>query len=973
MEKDQKYQSQYRRIQSAPNAQYTPLQVADATARMQEEFNRRNDDAAATQRQVQTSYESAEQRLKIQGENVAAKGKDLVALGQFSKTLTDQLVSLQQEENQREKVRGANEYYMRGAPQEEQDAFDQKESELAQADGALNSVASDVGKETGQAYMERAVRGMSAWKAYGFKTAMLQDGGTNFALALATEGKDFSVDIGNGETLTFATANSLPEYQTVMDAFRRKYIAKYADSNPVMLNKYLFPGIRKAEEAHAVQWGKDQELRLTAEKKEEGRTLLLSGLQKGNLGEAYARFQTQLLGSYGNDPKKARDAAFEILQTIVDAGNLKENDIQQILDTIDPTTGKPYSQSIDGQRLGKLLTRAHDVAIDTARMAGEKRAIEVTRFRDEMKELDLAGKLTEIGKKELFEKADKAKIDWRSDPYLKDLASRNENDDDIKERALAQIYSPNGRGFLIPADLAGGSPALRQELQQFVKDPSELKVNKESLERLKKLAQRGVETFYGITMGETGFTGNSDAELTYMRATDNVQARYKELVREGMDPREAFNIAQEELKASFPETGEKNPYLAESFRTFPQQLNISVTNANQALSQDKSIITTGIIPGSKNYYDSLKESYDKGKVVIPEFYHRLAASQPNFDGWDLAAAQLKAVDGVDLLAPPWKQAEQQMTPEEQRLLKNFPTPSRVNRAALGGNTPRGDNWKTFLDMVASVESESHGGYDAYNLGGSNNGHTAHGSGNSATDGRYGRPLSQLTVNEVVELGKSNRIWAAGRYQFIPGTLRETIQEAGLSGEELFDEATQDRLAIARARWRMRTDKGMAGLRREWVGLNYVSDPVLRNAMNGIVDTRSPYNQASNMTPGVAKAVYTTGNIGPTSTGPHLDVKQVGGGRFGENALDNYVEVDDPEYGRIGLGELRQRTGGIGDSFDEHVARGSHGIDYGTHSGTQVYLKNGAKVVSTQPSAHGDILTIQLPNGQQYTFLHGTSN
>jgi len=130
--------------------------------------------------------------------------------------------------------------------------------------------------------------------------------------------------------------------------------------------------------------------------------------------------------------------------------------------------------------------------------------------------------------------------------------------------------------------------------------------------------------------------------------------------------------------------------------------------------------------------------------------------------------------------------------------------------------------------------------------------------------------------------------------------------------------------------------------------------------------------SSPMTMRPSMAVYVTGNIGPTSTGPHLDVKQVGGGRFEETALDNYVEVEDPEFGRISLGELRQRTGGIGDSFDQHLARGSHGIDYGTHSGTEVFLKNGAKVVGSQPSAHGDVLTIQLPNGQQYTFLHGNS-
>ena len=84
------------------------------------------------------------------------------------------------------------------------------------------------------------------------------------------------------------------------------------------------------------------------------------------------------------------------------------------------------------------------------------------------------------------------------------------------------------------------------------------------------------------------------------------------------------------------------------------------------------------------------------------------------------------------------------------------------------------------------------------------------------------------------------------------------------------------------------------------------------------------------------------------------------------ALDQYVEVDDPELGRVPLGQVP-----ITGDFASHTRRGSHGIDYGTYSGTKVYVKNGAKVVGTRPSEHGDVVTIELPNGQQYTFLHGT--
>ena len=111
--------------------------------------------------------------------------------------------------------------------------------------------------------------------------------------------------------------------------------------------------------------------------------------------------------------------------------------------------------------------------------------------------------------------------------------------------------------------------------------------------------------------------------------------------------------------------------------------------------------------------------------------------------------------------------------------------------------------------------------------------------------------------------------------------------------------------------------------------------------------------------------YMSGNIGPTSTGPHLDVKKVGGGEFSPNALDEYVEVDDPELGTVPLGQVP-----ITGDFASHTVRGSHGIDYGLYEGTGIYLKNGAKVVGTRPSVHGDVLTIELPTGEQYTFLHG---
>ena len=131
------------------------------------------------------------------------------------------------------------------------------------------------------------------------------------------------------------------------------------------------------------------------------------------------------------------------------------------------------------------------------------------------------------------------------------------------------------------------------------------------------------------------------------------------------------------------------------------------------------------------------------------------------------------------------------------------------------------------------------------------------------------------------------------------------------------------------------------------------------------------NQSSTYSGG-RRVAYRTGNVGPTSTGEHLDVKKVGGGRFDLAVLDPYVEVDDREHGTVTLSRLRVLTNFVGDSWDQHYARGSHGIDVGTHSGTPVFVKNGARVVSSRPTEHGELTVIQLPNGQKYSFLHGYS-
>lgn len=102
---------------------------------------------------------------------------------------------------------------------------------------------------------------------------------------------------------------------------------------------------------------------------------------------------------------------------------------------------------------------------------------------------------------------------------------------------------------------------------------------------------------------------------------------------------------------------------------------------------------------------------------------------------------------------------------------------------------------TGLKAIREVESGPYG-YDAYNLGGRTEFEPV-GSG-SATDGRFGKPLTQMTIGEIKQLGQSGKIHATGAYQFThnTGSFGEAATFAGLSDNDLFTPTNQDAMALA---------------------------------------------------------------------------------------------------------------------------------------------------------------------------------
>jgi tape measure domain-containing protein len=117
--------------------------------------------------------------------------------------------------------------------------------------------------------------------------------------------------------------------------------------------------------------------------------------------------------------------------------------------------------------------------------------------------------------------------------------------------------------------------------------------------------------------------------------------------------------------------------------------------------------------------------------------------------------------------------------------------------------------------------------------------------------------------------------------------------------------------------------------------------------------------------GDVAGAYLQGNIGPTSTGPHFDVKKVGGGYFDRKLLDKYVQVNGKP--------LSSGTTVGGGTFAAHQRRGSSGWDYAFGAGRQAAtLMGGAQWLEGKPTAHGEQRRFQIPTGEQFQFLHGKS-
>lgn len=173
--------------------------------------------------------------------------------------------------------------------------------------------------------------------------------------------------------------------------------------------------------------------------------------------------------------------------------------------------------------------------------------------------------------------------------------------------------------------------------------------------------------------------------------------------------------------------------------------------------------------------------------------------------------------------------------------------------------------------------ESYGGnYGAFNRGGSNQGHTAHGSGIDPN-------LVNMTIAEIqrrqlaANVPASQQLHAVGKYQIIGETLKALMEgrygDTGVSMGDRFSPEVQERLGYALARNRVQgrsVDQGMRGLRQEWIGLQYAPDAKLRDA---VVEMQRLGSTALPMRSSVGQTVAAAGGTVEPSTALQIEEQQ----------------------------------------------------------------------------------------------------
>ena len=927
---------------------------------------------------VNQNYQTEIANTRKESEQKAETWK---AISSLSKTASDYYGKYKDKKDQEDEIAGMNAVYASGITVDEWRTLNRGEAEINATDASVNDMIQSMQARGVSPSQIDSLRNLSGKRLYGARKAMAQKGGQEYGIFLAQSAEQEVVINGQPTTLARAQADgNVKAIPQILNQLRTSYISKFAGMDPAFANEYLFKGMRATEASYNAKLANEITAQTSAKLAAEDNARVKSDWDTSGAQGFYDNLTLN-----GGDRGQNRAKGLKALSLMAQAGSFDANDLDALKSLPIPIPGS-NKMSTFGDFYGTELIGLQSAVDQKISQDRTKANSDEREAKDNFVEHILTNRPPAGYTEEQHKDWESKWIEQFGDtppPSIQAMDSQEEIADEQAEEEFLGILSSGGT--LTQRHLTNGRASAKvwEKFQRYVKDDSTSKATQLEIKALLSVPREMLQESQAVNASSAALqmqailtrdlsnkvqmimsAGNKDINQAYAEAIPQIQVELEKGANsiEGKPGTGRYAMSgglgiDAEFKILSDVKTDNTRQIIQDFK--------------EKVAEDASVVLENVVL-PEPALDVLQQSYKKG--TLPSWAWK-AAELIKMDPFEFAESQLSLAGKMDKPVRPAEAEVYGYTDAEfQRLLKSAPSGAKTARAMSLTSQRAGESpYTPILNLIASKESRStdpeNDGYDAMNTGGANGGHTAFGSGTG--NAAFGQKLTQMSVAEVMRLQSKGALHASGRYQIIGSTLKGLVDKGVMSPDELYSPEVQDRAAIELFHGRVgkfidANGEEVVGLGQEWIGLqNLPRDVILQSLRNTAANLDNP-----NFNPDMMRneIVYRVGNIGPTSTGAHLDVKQVGLDFFGRKTLDSYIGYKTAE----GFQPLSAGVTVNGGEFGASRNYGEHrGWDYAMPAGTPVVLKGGARIVGVEKNTgHGDRLTIGLPDGRQFEILHG---
>lgn len=883
-----------RRIQQEGEKQVRDLRrVYDQTIEQQKQFlDDKKSNAEAVERQLnknerldsdfrQQYKQALRQRQNAKIEKLKKKQEmergAYERLGEFSKGAAKLGKELYESHKEDRQAYGLALVMQTGVTAEELADLQDKELDL-EAEGAANNRTVERLINRGASPEEiNRIRSLNGWALYGAQKALaMQTKEAWYAYTNNPERRNQKFKVGDRElSLEQAEEAGLSsERANIIGQMKATFLKSYSNYDLTFAEKYMFPGMREVDSANQVAYSTRLQKKTEADEQESFINDLNSEIFQATDNLGFQRMSRMADAEGGPLAAPFRRKFMSRILTIAEAGNLTTNDLlklrnQEIIVNGKKTTfGELYlngSANETARQFKVIEETVRDQALEeSSRVDNERTAVQRQALNDF---LEMDGR-REPGKPYSLTEIRAVAQDWKE---------RTNNAPMPQEMKAALSNIPVGGDAIINRQAALFDTSIKNINELNTKYPGLSADDREIVLRNNGMDKDGnplnfkMSDYTSIIKDKlTGVIGGFalDGKANAVKADQAmlvVGPKFEqELQRRIADQRDRSpqDIAQELVDKYVKQIEDDSKttdgfYSIEGTGSSAQFKNIG--SLNTSYESEVSAVVQSFNDNPNIFFDkkALGEPDSplvKDLLVIERFGEPPSwlinlSQQVNKPWKTLYNAQAVQYGFAPLPLSRAEAAQELISPEVQQYLGRNASPITIQQSTSQQQRQRGvtglEVYRPVLNLIASKESANdqvHNGYDSMNLGGSNGGHTAHGS----TTGleHFKLPLMEYSLKDIIEMGNRGEIHAAGRYQFVPIAFRDMLERgwmpAGVTLDSPFNEQTQDLLAIAYFRRSIQDFRAagvdiVSGLGQRWIGLQYLPrheiDKVVRKMQN----------------------------------------------------------------------------------------------------------------------------------------------